>query len=195
MATIAITGRYGSGIYGISNYGGDIAKTLAGVAATGAIGTLEHSNTKTLVGVVGTTAIEAPSAGGFEIDISERVDTGVAGTGSVNTVQVNLAPVPTGVSATGSIGSLEHSNTILLQGVAGTLAEPLVEPKVTAVIGGVSATGAVNDDFEHSNSTIISSVASTVSAGIITGTGVIFDFESVQNLYSRRRTVLIPRAA
>ena len=78
---------YGTGTYGSASYGTvqpEVA--ITGVSATG--------------------AIEPVSAGGFEIDISEKL-VGVSATGQVNTVGVILdTAFPDGVQATGSIGTL-----------------------------------------------------------------------------------------
>ena len=70
MAIIAQSARYGVGIYGTSRYGEvDIAASIAGVSATGAIALVV--------------------AGGFEVDISERLGS-VAATGSAGAVQANI---------------------------------------------------------------------------------------------------------
>jgi len=173
----------------------NLIEKVDSVEATGAIGVLEHSNTKELTGVTGTGAVAPVVAGGFEIDITERIDSGVEGTGQVAGVQANPGAGATGVESTGSIGTLEHSNTTLLQSVVGTVPEPSVEPQITEVIGGVFATGAVNDAFTFSNTHVITSVGMTGTAGQTTETGVLFDFEGVKTLYDRRRTIYIPRAA
>ena len=62
MAVVAASAKYGVGVYGASNFGAvNISRTLTGVA--------------------GTSAIESVSAGGFEIDISERLGS-VSATGA-----------------------------------------------------------------------------------------------------------------
>ena len=168
---------YGVGVYGLASYG--IVTPVV-----------------QLTGVSATTALESVSAGGFEIDITERIDTGVEGTGQVGSpTQIKVGAGATGVSATGSIGILEHSNTLLLQSVVGTVSEPSVEPQITEIISGVFATGAVNGSFTHSNTTLLTAVSASGIAGQTTETGVLFDFEAVKSLYDRRRTVYIGRAA
>jgi len=168
---------YGVGVYGLASYG-----VVTPVVQ--------------LTGVSATTALEPVSAGGFEIDITERIDSGVEGTGQVGSpAQIKVGAGATGVEAAGSIGILEHSNTILLQSVVGTVAEPSVEPQITEVIGGVSAIGQVNGAFTHSNTHVITSVGMTGTAGQTTETGVLFDFEAVKSLYDRKRTIYIGRAA
>ena len=174
----------------------NIREYLTGVSAGGSVGILEHSNTKELTGVAGTGEIAPVVAGGFEIDITERIGTGVEATGQVGSpTQIKVGAGATGVSVTGSIGSLEHSNTTLLQSVVGTLSEPSVEPQPTEKVTGVFATGAVNDNFTHSNTTLVNSVSANGVAGQTTETGVLFDFFGVREQYDRRRTIKIPRAA
>jgi len=168
---------YGIGVYGQASYG--IVEPVVQVA-----------------GVTGTGAVAPVVAGGFEIDITERIDTGVEATGQVGSpTQIKVGAGATGVEATGSIGVLEHSNTKELTGVAGTIPEPSVEPQITEVIGGVFATGAVNDAFTHSNTHVITSEGMTGLIEDPTITAVQFDFQAVSALYSRRRTVYIPRVA
>ena len=168
---------YGIGVYGQASYG--IVEPVVQVA-----------------GVTGTGAVAPVVAGGFEIDITERIDNGVEATGQVGSpTQIKVGAGATGVEATGSIGTLEHSNTKELTGVVGTVPEPSVEPQITEVIGGVFATGAVNDNFTFSNSTLLTGVEGTTVVGQTTETGVQFDFQAVSALYSRRRTVYIPRVA
>ena len=156
MAFIATSARYGTGRFGIARYGAeDISKTIAGVSGTG--------------------AIQAVAAGGFEIDITERVTASLAGTGAISTVTVNIKEALASVSATGAINaSLEFSNTHSLSSV--------------------SATGHVNTVTVHVIE-YASAVPATASLGTITTTAVVFDFDAVKELYSRRRTILIDRAA
>ena len=69
MAIIAQSARYGSGLYGTSEYGVvNLTASISGVSATG-----------TIASVV---------AGGFEVDVTERISTGVSATGSVGTLNV-----------------------------------------------------------------------------------------------------------
>tara|TARA_R110000772_G_scaffold254373_1_gene370339 strand:+ start:86 stop:502 length:417 start_codon:yes stop_codon:yes gene_type:complete len=111
-------------IYGIGKYGDASYGIVTPVIA--------------LTGVQATGAITSVTAGGFEIDITERISTGVGATGAVNTVQVHIAELLASVSATGSINTptLTATATITLTGVQGT-----------TVIGTITKT-AVIFDFE-----------------------------------------------
>jgi len=174
----------------------NLVEKVDGVQGTTTLGQIGFNNTVIIgAGVEGTGEVEEVVAGGFEIDITERVDTGVEGTAQVATLQVNLNAKPSGVEATGSVDDgFTFSNTTLLQSVVGTVPEPSVEPQVTEVISGVSATGAVGA-FTHSNTTLLTAVTANGEAGQTTETGVLFDFGAVREQYDRRRTVRIGRAA
>ena len=147
MAVIKSSALYGTGVYSGSVFGTrNVSFALTGVAGTG--------------------AIEPVAAGGFEIDISERLGS-VSATGSIGTISPNIQEDISGVSATGaigtltfstshslasvsatgSIGTLAISNTVGLTGVAGTTAVESVsvdgfEIDITEKVTGVSATGA-----------------------------------------------------
>ena len=101
MAFIATSARYGTGRYGVAEYG------VINISAS-------------LTGVAGTTALEPVSAGGFEIDVTERITDSTLGSTALGTIQVNTAAGLTGVVGTGAVGALEHSNTVTLTGVVGT---------------------------------------------------------------------------
>jgi hypothetical protein len=154
--------------------------SLASVSATGSIGTLAISNTVGLTGVAGTTAVESVSAGGFEIDITEKV-TGVSATGAVTAVQpvFNFTEILPSFGLTGSIGTISLN-----------VKEELGANAVTSVSG----TASVNSVTVHTSAGV-TTPAITASLGTISKTAVQFDFEAVKNLYSRRRTVTLSRAA
>jgi len=148
MAFIATSARYGTGRFGIARYGAeDISKTLAGVSSTG--------------------AIQAVAAGGFEIDITERVTASLAGTGAISTVTVNIKEALASVSATGAINpSLEFSNTHSLSSVSATGHVNTVEEKVDEALLSVSATGSINTVTVHV-SEALASVSATNTLGTI----------------------------
>lgn len=238
MAIIAQSARYGSGLYGTSEYGVvNLTASISGVSATG-----------TIASVV---------AGGFEIDVTERISTGVSATGSVgtlnvfikvsvvgisvtgtiNTVKENINTPITGVSATGAVNTVEEKPTEALDSVSATgavntvtvnIIEKLGSVSATGTIGaltltgtanvtptgveavgfvntvedqpteriatGVAATGAVGSLTLHTTAGI-SGVQGTFTVGTGTYTGVQFDFNAVRELYDRRRTSVIDRAA
>ena len=139
--------------------------------------------TEVLTSVSATGAVETVAVNGFEIDISERISTGVAGTGQIGTPNAFIKVSIVGVSATGQIGTLEHSNTVTLSGVVGTTNTPSLEPKVSedivtgvegtgqvgsvtvnpgAGLAGVSATGGIGT-LEHSNTVGLTGVVGTTN--------------------------------
>ena len=119
----------------------------------------------------------------------------MSATGTVNTVQVNITEILGSVTATGSIGTLEHSNTLTLTGVQGTVTCGGVEDQPTERIAtGVAATGAVGSVTVNVLEAL-GSAAATSTVGTLTTTAVVFDFNAVRELYDRRRTATIDRAA
>jgi len=147
-------------------------------------------------GVSATGAIEAPSAGGFEIDVTERVTASLVGTTSINTVQVNLTKVPTSVVATGAVNnSLEFSNTHNISSVSSLFTVGTVSPNIKeSIVASNLATSFVGSLTLHTAAGI-TGVSAINSNNNVTTTAVVFNFEAVKNLYSKRRTVIIPRAA
>ncbi len=239
MATVAASARYGTGVYGTSSYGViNISTTLTGVAATGAIGTVEdqtterldsvsatgtvqalaqvkvserldsvsatgtintlHINNKfTLADVSATGAIEPVSAGGFEIDISERITDGVSATGAVQALsQVKVSERLASVSVTGTVAAIiPHADSQLtLSSVSATGQVNDVEDQTTERLDSVSATGSVGSVITAVLERLDATLA-TGSIGTVTTTAAVFDFQAVKTQYSRRRTVYIPRAA
>ena len=178
MAIIAQSARYGSGLYGTSEYGVvNLTASISGVSATG-----------TIASVV---------AGGFEVDVTERISTGVSATGSINTLTVNIIEKLESVSATGTIGTLTLTGTanVTLVGVEAVSFLNTVEDKPTEILDSVSATGFVNDNFTFSNSHALTGIQGTTALGTIIKTAEVFNFQAVANQYSRARTIKIPRAA
>ena len=240
MAVIKASARYGTGRYGVSAYGAeDISITLTGVAATGAIGTVEdqtterldsvsatgtvqalaqvkvserldsvsatgaintlHINNKfTLADVFATGAIEPVSAGGFEIDISERITDGVSATGAVQALsQVKVTEKLASVNITGTVAAIiPHADSQLtLSSVFATGQVNELEEKPTERLDSVSATGAVQALAQVKVSETLASAPATGTIGAVTTTAVVFDFQAVREQYSRRRTVYIAEAA
>ena len=154
--------------------------SLGSVSATGAIGTLAISNTVGLTGVSGTTAVESVSAGGFEVDVSELLNS-VSATVSLGTIQ----PV---------VNFVKLSPSLLVTGSIGTVSPNIKEEFQENTASGVSGTASVNGVTVHTGAGITTPQL-TSGLGTITETAVVFDFEAVKNLYSRKRTVILSRAA
>jgi len=125
MATVSAI--YGSGVYGSSEYGViNITVSISGVSATG-----------TIASVV---------AGGFEVDVTERITIGVEGTGSVGSLTVNTAAGLTGVVGTFTVNaaglSIRSINRVPVAGSPMTGSIGTVSPNVDEPIAtGVEATG------------------------------------------------------
>ena len=126
MAIIAQSARYGSGLYGTSEYGVvNLTASISGVSATG-----------TIASVV---------AGGFEVDVTERISTGVSATGSVGILNVFIKVSVVGVSATGTVNTVKENINTPITGVQATGSVNTVEEKPTEALDSVSATGSVNN--------------------------------------------------
>ena len=176
-------------------YGTNDALYGTGTFGSAVFGSL--SPTRSLAGVSATVSVTAVNAGGFEIDISERISTGVVGTGAIGSVGLGNSSSVAGVTSTVSIGQITIDNFTILTGVVGTVEIGTVEPQTTEVMSGVSATVTVNTFTSvtgKANQTP-TSVVGTGAIGAVTKTAVVFDFFAVKDLYSRRRTILIDRAA
>ena len=156
--------------------------SLVSVLLTGSIGTLAISNTVGLTGVAGTTAVQSVSIDGFEIDITENL-TGVSATGAVTAVQ----PVFSFTETLPSLG---------LTAFIGTISPNVKEELAANDVTSVSGTALVNTVTVNVKENLLSTSA-TGSIGFARSniTAVQFNFEAVKNRYSRRRTVVLPRAA
>jgi hypothetical protein len=211
-----------TGVAGTSALGTVEAKTseaLLSVSATGAVGSVQVNLAPNITGVVGTFtlngagldvksvnrvpvtqnaltgSIEAVSAGGFEIDISESLGS-VSATGAIGTVEAKTSEALLSVSATGSLGTLvlHAASSLTLTGVSATGEVNELEEKPTEELGSVSATGAVNGVTANTGAGL-TSVAMPGTIGDPSITAVQFDYQAVAHLYSKRRAVSIPRAA
>ena len=188
---------------------------VVGVNATGSIGTLTHSNTHSIASVVGTSTLnkgDRPFAKAFTFissasvvatgaicTLKPNVDepiSGVVATVAIGTPEITTSEALSSVVATGAIGILTHSNTHSLGSVQGTTTVESVqvngfEIDVQERLNSVSATGVINGTITHSNTHRITSAIGTSTAGIITATGVTFNF--IANDYDRKRVVYVPR--
>jgi hypothetical protein len=129
---------------------------------------------------------------------------GLYGTGTFGTaVFGSLSPVKaiTGVFGTGvieppEIGGFEVDIGVRLTATTvGTGSVGSLQPNIKAEISGVTATGQVGSISTIHVSEIIVSAGATTTLGTVTPTAVVFDFNSVRDQYSRKRSVTIPRAA
>jgi hypothetical protein len=117
---------YGTGTYGSASY--DVVQpevAITGVSATGSI---------------------APVAiNGFEIDISEPLES-VSAAGQVGSLTVTGAAnvVPAVAISTGSVGTLSVNLSEVLDSVSATGATGVPKPNVDEPVSGVSATGVIN---------------------------------------------------
>ena len=164
------TAVYGTGQYGKARYGiAFIATTVTGVQATGSIAPVQVN--------------------GFEIDLSENLDS-VSATGSIGSVQVNITEKITGVQGVGQNNPVVINAVANPTGVSATGAINTVGIGNSARPTGVQATGIVNTLVEDV-SEAIASVQGTGTIGSPTVTGVVTVFVAAN--YNRDRTArMIP---
>jgi hypothetical protein len=175
-----------------------------------------------LTGVSGTGQIEPPEIGGFEVDIGVRLTATTVGTVGVPSVQPNVKAEISGVTATVSLGTITLGPvTATLTGVStrGFVGVSTDEIEAAALLLGedsIEFAITLDADIGVGNSVIPTGVTATgqvqaittihVGAGLVTATGtgvmgevtptaVVFDFEAVREQYSKRRSVIVQRAA
>jgi hypothetical protein len=171
-----------------------------GVQATSTVNAagldIRSVNTVPVLGVVGTIQVEAPTAGGFEIDVTERVTTSLLATASISTVKVNVAEILTSVTATGAVSSdIKLSNTYSLTGVSSEFSMGVVSPNVREeFLSGVQAVATINAPQVNTGAGVVG-VNATLVNDEVTTVAEVFNFEAVKDLYSRRRTAIVARAA
>lgn len=197
-ASVSISGVVGTSTINTTTV--NLTELVDSVSASTAVngsGVSVRSITKVSVSGVSATGTIAPVlAGGFEVDLTEPLQS-VQGTISLGTLQVNVSKVLTGVSATNAVGTLTHSNTHALSGVQGTFTVgniiPVANTRVSIV--GVATTTIVNTlSIFGQGSVNITGIVGTISLGTITKSATSFDFQVQASLYSRKRAVSIPRS-
>jgi len=266
MAVTVVQPIYGTGVYGTAVYGTYVVRGLDTVSAAGSIGTLQVNISEKVTAVSANGAIAPVQVGGLEIDITERVDTGVSAEGNIGTVEVQVkekvqqddtvsADVAIGtvtphasskiipdsvstigvvttveeqvkeeisasLSAVGDVGSVTvHTGVTLasvsLEGNIGvptfkinSLAKPDGDAATEVAIGDLEPqvqepldislaadVGFNGDNVKVAIREYTPAVPTDAALGDITVTAEQFNFENVKTLYSRRRTVIISRAA
>ena len=183
-------------------------ENLESVSATGSVGTVTPSadSSLTLTGVEGTSALGTVEA---------QIDTSISGlgsTGSVGTVTATASAAVMG-AFNPDITSLLFSKVALLTAseisadtrIAEVLGVSLAEQNLASsrviaqVLDATGSSGVTNETLALTGGSQVSgSVQGAVGsgqAGSLSTSATIFDFEAVKELYSRRRTVFIARAA
>ena len=183
-------------------------ENLESVSATGSIGTVTPSadSSLTLAGVEGTSALGTVEA---------QIDTSITGfglTGSVGTVTVTASAAVMGAfnpditpllfSKVAFVTASEISADTRIAEVLGvSLAEQnLASSRVIAqVLDATGSSGTTNETLAFTGGSQVSgSIQGAVGsgqAGALSTSATVFDFEAVKELYSRRRTIFIARAA
>ena len=183
-------------------------ENLESVSATGSVGTVTPSanSSLTLTGVEGTSAI-----GTVEAQINTSIS-GFGATGSVGTITATASAAVMG-AYNPNITSLLFSKVAILTAsqtsadtriaevVGASLAQQnLASSRVIAqVLDATGSSGTTNETLAFTGGSQVSgSIQCAVGlgrAGTLTTSATVFDFEAVKELYSRRRTIFIARAA
>jgi hypothetical protein len=140
--------------------------------------------------VSATSSLEPVVAGGFEIDITERID-GVSATGQVTAAvpSFDITKILEGVSATITLNAPAVNINIELTGVSATSQVGEVEDQPTErIVTGVQASGAIGSLTLHTTAGV-SGVVGTLSIGTPTVTGVVTVFSS--SAYDRRNVASV----
>ena len=164
----------------------EVSLTATGVSATGLVGDVEEQPTENLesvsaTGSIGTPTITASAAvmGAFNPDITSLLFSKVALlTASETSADTRIAAVEGASLAEQNLASSRVIAQVLdATGSSGVTNETL------ALTGGSQVSGSVQG------------AVGSGQAGSLSTSATIFDFEAVKELYSRRRTVFIARAA
>lgn len=172
----------------------NLSEVLASVIATGTAEPVGYDakGNHTLASVSGTASLEAVSAGGFEIDISERL-LSVQSQGFIGGLTPHVSELLNSTTATGSITAIiPHANS--LQTVVGVAAEGSVqdtaldvfEIDVSEGLLSVSATGTISP-VKTSIAEPLTGVSSEASVAGVSVTAVNFPFD--KNAYSANRVL------
>jgi hypothetical protein len=164
----------------------EVSLTATGVSATGLVGDVEEQPTEDLESVSATGSIGTPTVtasasvmGAFNPDITSLLFSKVALlTASETSADTRIAAVEG--------ASLAEQNLASSRVVAQVL-------DATGSSGTTNETLALTGDDQVGGS--IQGAVGTGQAGTLSTSATVFDFEAVKELYSRRRTIFIARAA
>lgn len=204
-SSVASGAIYGTGVYGTSLY--NVANIT--VLVDGVVGTTALNDTLQIQGdashVVCSLCLGALNGSVGSVSVQAEaivVPTGVSATGSLGTlVQITVNRIPvTGVEGTGQIGTagLETNNYIDVTGfeVSSFVNDALsITGEAVTVLPGVAITSTLNNTLNIIENEVVvpPSASAIIALGTVTINTTSFDFNSVASLYSRIRTVHIPR--
>jgi hypothetical protein len=126
--------------------------------------------------------------------VSARYGSGVYGSSAYGLV--NLSKAITGVAGTVGAPSVTqtHTSNVSLTGVSATGAVSTTTQILIVAISGSTATGSISSLSPSIAESLLSAPA-TGTIGTVGTTAVVFDFNAVRELYDRRRTAVVDRAA
>ena len=166
-------------------------QALQGVSSSVSIGT--GTETSVSAGLTGVSA--TASAGSLVVGASEELG-GLNLVTSVGSVRTNLAKTLASVVGTSGSISVNASSTkrVSVSGIALTASLGDLKGSTSEPTQSVSATVSVGSVRVHITE-IVPGLTLTSNVGTVSASAYMFDYEAVKNRYSRRRTVILPRAA
>lgn len=202
MASTTLSGAvYGIGVYGVVRYGEtSVTHVPDGVFATGnsdsgvtiigdAVSVVVGVSTTAAVGGVGVVGVAVTSVVGVEA---------VAILGEVSQRTINRIEVD-GIEAVGNVGDVVVvANAVIdVVGVISFGVSNIVSVIASSnvILNGVVANGVINDNLTYKLDSKfgVNGVASIGIIGVLSITVTSFDYESVRDLYDRKRTVFVER--
>jgi len=204
--TEALESAVGTGAIGTVEV--QIDTSISGVAGTSALGTI----TKTATSAISLTGVQGTSAfGTIEAQINTSIS-GLGSTGSVGTITATASAAVMGAynpditsllfSKVAVLTTRQTSADFRIAAVEGASLsqQNLASSRVIAqVLDATGSSGTTNETLSLTGNDqvggSIQGAVGTGQAGALSTSATVFDYEAVKELYSRRRTVFIARAA
>ena len=183
---IAVTGVVGTSAIGTVTPKAEVSLTATGVSATGSVGEVEEQPTEALESVSATGSIGTPTVtasatlmGAYNPEITSILFAKVAlETASITSADAKIAEV-----AGASLAAQNVASSRVVAEVLEATGSSGVTNQTLALTGGDQVQGSVQG------------AVGTGTVGALSTSATVFDFEAVKALYSRRRTILVPKAA
>ena len=186
MAVTVNAAVYGQGVYGVARYGAVIVSNLDQVQATASVSQVEVGSSQQIGSVSASISVSTPSV------ISSSSVTGVAATANISNIQISPEKLLDSLAATGDVSGVSASSSAGPTGVGGSISTGQLQVEIASILSSVSATIDV-DTLVAFVELPLPSLLLSAQTGLLVATGNVFSYNAVANLYSRARTILLPR--
>lgn len=186
MAVSVNAAVYGQGVYGVARYDLVVVSNLDQVQATASVSQVGVESSRRIGGVSASISVSTPAAESFSTIPS------TSATINVSDIQVSPDKLLDPVSATGDVSGVVVDPSAGLNGVGGNTDSGQLQVEIDTVIDSVFASINVNTVSQFVE-VPLPSLQLLPQTGLLVVTGTIFPYDEVANLYSRSRTVLLPR--